>query len=299
MGEREASENLVTRIATAWNRRKTRSDTSVASARAAVARLKPAVVITGGSRGIGEALARKFAEAGYMTVIVGRNAERLKAAADRIGAARAAQPAVIVCDVTAPDAFELLTRSLTDSGFYLDVLINNAGLGLSGRFIDQDDARLSDLIALNIASLTRLCRLALPDMAKRERGGVINIASLGAYAPGPYQAAYYASKAYVLSLTEALAAEYSGNGVRICAVAPGPVDTDFHADMGAEGANYRKVLPSLSARRVAQSVYFRFRFGQRVIIPGLTNRALSIILKVSPHPVSVPVVAWLLKTDAD
>jgi short-subunit dehydrogenase len=132
-------------------------------------------------------------------------------------------------------------------------------------------------------------------MMSRGRGGILNIASLGGYAPGPHQAAYYASKAYVLSLTEALAAEASGLGVRICVVAPGPVETGFHADMGAEHALYRQLLPSMTPEQVAASAYRGFRFGRRVVIPGVFNRLLFTSLKVLPHPISVPLVGLLLK----
>ena len=172
---------------------------------------------------------------------------------------------------------------------------NNAAIGLSGPFALHDDEQLGDLIALNVTALTRLSRKALPEMLQRRRGGILNLASLGGYAPGPHQAAYYASKAYVISLTEALAAEASGFGVRISVVAPGPVDTNFHAAMSADNALYRSLLPSLSPERVAASAYRGFIFGQRVIVPHLFNRAMQIALKILPHPLTVPRVAWLLK----
>ena len=119
--------------------------------------------------------------------------------------------------------------------------------------------------------MTRLTRTALPDMIARQRGGILNVASLGAYVPGPNQAAYYASKSYVVSLTEAIASEASGQGVRVSALAPGPVDTRFHHDMGADRSLYRLVLPSMTPDRVARSAYRGFMFGQRVIVPGIFN----------------------------
>ena len=117
------------------------------------------------------------------------------------------------------------------------------------------------LLDLNVRALTALTRHFLDGMRVRGRGGILNVASLGGYTPGPYQAAYYASKAYVLSLTEAMAAETAGEGVRVCALAPGPVDTGFHARMGAEGAFYRYLLPPASAEAVARAGYRGFALG--------------------------------------
>ena len=148
---------------------------------------------------------------------------------------------------------------------------------------------------MNVETLTRLTRAALPDMIARQRGGILNMSSLGAYVPGPNQAAYYATKAYVLSLTEALASEASGQGVRIAAVLPGPVDTTFHKDMGAEASFYRLLLPSLTPERVARSAYFGFMLGRRVIVPGIFNNAMFVALRLLPHVLTVPIVSWLLR----
>lgn len=291
----DVDEGMAVRLANLWNRRKAQPTSSVNQARARVAHLAPAVVVTGGSRGIGEAIAERFAAAGHRVAIVARHGSTLEAAAARITAKTGSRVIAIVCDITAANAFDAIDRRLTDEGLYLDCLVNNAAIGLSGPFAEQDETQISDLIALNVTALTRLCRRALPHMLQRRRGGILNLASLGGYAPGPHQAAYYASKAYVLSLTEALACEASGLGVRIAVVAPGPVETRFHADMGAESALYRAILPSLAPHRVASSALRGFMFGQRVIIPHPFNRMMQMALKVLPHPISVPLVAWLLK----
>lgn len=293
-----ADDELLVRMATAWNRRKMRRTPAVSTARTAVAHLTPAIVITGGSRGIGIALAHRFAAAGYRVAIIARSPEALALAATQITAATHQPVLPIACDITAPDAFAEITRALTDAGLYCDTLVNNAGIGLSGPFAKADEVALGELLALNVTTLTKLCRKALPDMLARQRGGILNIASLGGYAPGPNQAAYYASKSYVLALTEALAVESSGYGVRITVVAPGPVDTDFHASMGAESALYRKLLPSLSAEQVAQAAFRGHRLGLRVVVPHLFNRALLVALKLLPHPLTVPLVGFLLKNRA-
>jgi hypothetical protein len=134
----------------------------------------------------------------------------------------------------------------------------------------------------------------LPAMRVRGEGGVLNVASLGGYMPGPYQALYYASKSAVISLSEAVAAEVSGTGVRVTVLAPGPSPTGFHAAMGAEGALYRRLLPAMTPERIARSAFRGFMLGRRVIVPGVFNTALAWLVRVLPHPLTVPIVAWLL-----
>jgi short-subunit dehydrogenase len=132
-------------------------------------------------------------------------------------------------------------------------------------------------------------------MRARKTGGILNIASLGGYAPGPYQATYYASKAYLISLSEAVAAEVRHDGVRVTVVAPGPVDTDFHAKMNAESAIYRRLLPSSSPESVARWAVQGFELGLKVVVPGAFNLLGAVTLRLLPHVVLVPIMAWLLK----
>jgi len=253
------------------------------------------VVVTGGASGIGLALARRFLEAGRDTVIVGRNAAKLDAAVRDLKPSKGSTVTAIACDVSQPDALDAINRGLSDAGLYLDVLVNNAGMGLAGPFLSHAETDLSRLIGINVETVTRLMHAVLPDMLARQRGGVLNVASLGADVPGPNQAAYYASKAYVVSLTEAVASEYSGSGVRISALLPGPVDTDFHEEMGASRSLYRLLLPSMSADRVARSAYRGFMFGNRVIVPGISNIFFYLAVKLLPHALTVPLVYWLLR----
>lgn len=259
---------------------------------AAVAGLKPAVAITGGSSGIGLAMAQQFAARGGTVLIVARDAARLASAARAI--APAANVDWLALDVTCEDAFARLTAGLQERGLYLDVLVNSAGLGLAGDFDSQDAGAIEALVQLNMAAPTRLMRAALPGMLVRGRGGILNVASLGGYAPGPGQAAYYASKAYLISLTEAVAAEVSGRGVRVTVLAPGPVETQFHARMGAEQARYRWLLPALTPEAVARAGVRGFRLGRRVVVPGIMSKALMIGQRLLPHPVVVPVIKFLL-----
>jgi short-subunit dehydrogenase len=278
-----------------WPWRSSVDANAVRAAREAVAHLKPAVVITGGSRGIGFALARQFVEAGRDTVIVARSAPGLSEAAAELETSTGVKVTSILCDISEPNASDVIAVGLAEAGLYFDVLINNAGIGLAGPFVTHAQNEISRLIALNIEALTRLTRAALPDMIARQRGGILNVASLGAHVPGPNQAAYYASKSYVVSLTEAIASEVSGRGVRVSALLPGPVDSTFHNAMGAEASLYRLVLPSMSPERVAKSAYRGFIFGQRVIVPGVVNAVMFVVLRFLPHALTVPFVYWLLK----
>jgi short-subunit dehydrogenase len=172
--------------------------------------------------------------------------------------------------------------------------VNAAGTGQSGDFSEADPQVLDLLMTLNMAVPSRLMRHVLPGMRARGSGGILNIASLGGYAPGPYQAAYYASKAYLISLSEAVAAEVRQDRVRVTVVAPGPVDTDFHAKMSAERAIYRRFLPSSSPESVARWAVRGFELGLKVVVPGAFNLLSAVALRLLPHVLLVPFMAWLL-----
>ncbi|HJZ29727.1 MAG TPA: SDR family NAD(P)-dependent oxidoreductase [Hyphomicrobiaceae bacterium] len=278
-------------LAQGWRRRRWRPD---AEALAAYAGLKPFTVVTGGSDGIGLALARRFAAAGNNLLLLARRPDPLEAAANAIRAASQVEVATAAVDITAADAVAAIEAALQACGGYADILINSAGIGAAGPFADQSPETLIRLVELNVRALTVLSRHFLPGMRVRGRGGILNLASLGSYTPGPQQAAYYASKAYVLSLSEAVAAETAGEGVRVCALAPGPVATRFHARMGAERAFYRALVPPASADAVARAGYLGFVLGWRVTVPGLLGPPLALGMRVMPHRLLVPIVAWLL-----
>ncbi len=226
----------------------------------AVAHLMPVTVVTGGSRGIGLALARRFAEAGHDVVLVARNVGPLQEAATQIARDFSVKAFPMTLDVTQADAPRKLDEYLAAHGLYLDVLVNNAGVGLAGPFAAHDEADVMHLLDLNIAALTRLMHHALTGMQARARGGILNVASLGGLAPGPYQAAYYASKAYVISLTEAVGYETAGAGVRTLGAGPRPgghelsrsdgrgalvlSSADLSAEPGSDGARRLPRLPS-------------------------------------------------------
>jgi short-subunit dehydrogenase len=275
-----------------WLRRRWRADNA---ALAQWVDLSPAVVVTGASEGIGLAIARRFAAAGNAVVLIARRPQSLEEAAEAIRRDLAADVAALALDVTRADAAEVLERELTNRGLYADVLVNNAGIGLSGAFACQTPDAITQLVALNVRALTDLMRHFLPAMCVRGRGGVLNVASLGAYVPGPYQAAYYASKAYVVSLTEAVAWETRGLGVRVAVAAPGPVRTRFLTRMDADNAFYRLLFPAPGPEWVARSAVWGFRWGRTVIGPGLFAPLMVMVLRVIPHVISIPILGWLLK----
>lgn len=274
---------------------------SGSSARAAApAGTRPYAVVTGGSDGIGLAVAERLAAQGRAVLLVARRTEALQAAAERIG--RRTRPdtpvAILAADVTDPSTPRRIDQALAEAGGHLNLLVNSAGIGLAGPFISHDPSEIERLLALNVAGLTRLMRHFLPALAARHSGGILNFASLGGYIPGPNQAAYYASKAYVISLSEAVASEMAASGVRVTVVSPGPVSTRFHARMGADNALYRWLIPAMRPETVAMWALFAHGLGLRASAPGIINSFMMIFLRILPHRLVVPVIGWLLKPRA-
>ena len=257
---------------------------------------RPAIVVTGASEGIGLAIAHRFAAGtGSAVVMIARRPALLEAAARQVAERSRVAAIPLALDVTQADAAERIEAALLADGLYADILVNNAGIGLGGDYLTHGEADIARLVDLNIRALSLLTRRFLPGMIERRRGGVINLASLGGFAPGPWQAAYYASKAYVVSLTRALAHETAGHGVRVCVVTPGPVETAFHTRMGAEAAFYRHLLPAMAAEGVARATWRGWRLGLRVIQPGLVTPVLSLLMRATPWLLLVPIVGWLLR----
>ncbi|MCB1521013.1 MAG: SDR family NAD(P)-dependent oxidoreductase [Hyphomicrobiaceae bacterium] len=256
-----------------------------------------ATIVTGGSRGIGLALARRFLDDGHNVVVIARGKAGLDQAVAVLRAeARQGQSVVpLVLDVTRADACQTIDETLAGNGLEPGILINNAGVGLGGTLTTQSADDLSHLVALNVDALTRLTRHMLIRMRDNGGGTIINVSSLGGYVPGPYQAAYYASKAYVNAFTEAAGWEASGSGVNVMLVAPGPVETGFHAAMGAEKSLYRRLLPGMSPAAIANSVHLGYRLGLRVVVPGPHFRLMSLALRILPHPIALPLIGFLLK----
>ncbi len=288
--------DILLKIGDVWVRRRAAPD---AKAVEAVAALTPATVVTGASEGLGFALARRIAREGRTIVLLARSPEALEAAANELRtdfpkAAVVAEP----LDVGEKEAPEKLDALLARHGLYLDVLVNNAGIGIGGNFTDLDPAQLDELVETNVAAVTRLTRHYLPAMRARARGGIMNLASLAAFSPGPWQAPYFASKAYVLSLTAAIGGECAGEGVRVCAIACGPVETRIHRKMNATNTFYRALLPSASADRMARLAWRSYRMGRRVVVPGIVNSFIAWSARAMPYELLLPLVDWLMKPRA-
>jgi uncharacterized protein len=254
----------------------------------------PFSLITGASEGIGFALAQELGRAGQNLLLIARSPARLDAAARQLRLLSTGQVATLALDITQPDATRKIDTALADLNGFVDLLINNAGVGLSGPFSDASPDAVAALVALNVTAPTMLTRHLLPGLLQRQRGGIMFVASLAGYVPGPGQAAYYASKAYLLSLGEALATECAWSGVRIMCVAPGPVETEFHARMGAETSWYRRLLPAQTSEQVARMALLGYSLRLRVLVPSVTGFAAMLSLRILPHRVTAPLMRFLL-----
>ena len=243
--------------------------------------MKPIVLITGASSGIGAALAKVFAAHGHELALVARRGDRLEALADEIAATGRPRPTVFTADLERRDGASAIAAELSSRGLEPAIVVNNAGFGLRGAAATLSRDEQLAMIDLNVRALTELS-LMFVDSVARHRGGILNVASLAAFLPGPGMAVYYASKAYVLSFSEALHRELSGRGVRVTALCPGPVPTEFQDRAGLSLPAAARML-ELSAERVAQIGYDAFMADQRVVIAGIGNRVLVSLMRLMPH----------------
>jgi short-subunit dehydrogenase len=243
--------------------------------------MKPVTLVTGASAGIGTALAQVFAAHGHELVLVARREDRLKALADTIAATGQPRPAVVALDLGRQDAAATLAAELTGRGLEPDFVVNNAGFGLTGDAATLDRDEQLAMIDLNVRAVTELS-LAFVDSLARHRGGILNVASIAAFLPGRGMAVYYASKAYVLSFTEALHQELSDRGIRVTALCPGPVETEFQARSGMQLPGIAKIF-ELSPERVAEIGYAALMRGRRVAIAGLGNKIAVALMHFVPN----------------
>ena len=235
---------------------------------------KLTALVTGASGGIGEELARLFAADGHSLVLVARSRDKLARLANELGQKHGVAARVLAADLARPEAPREIFEELEGAGVTVDALVNNAGFGSYGLFAETDPKAELELLQVNVVALTHLSKLFLPGMLARRRGYVMNVASTAAFQPGPLMAVYYASKAYVLSLSEALSNECEGTGVRVSALCPGPTETGFvaAAGMGDSKLFDRAVM---DARAVAEAGYRGLLAGKAVVIPGLRNSLLA------------------------
>ena len=243
--------------------------------------LRPVAVITGASAGIGVALARVFARNGHRLALVARREDRLRALADEIAATSSRRPIVIVDDLGVAGAASRIGAALTEHGAEPQYVVNNAGFGLLGQASRRDRGEQLAMIDLNVRTLTELS-LAFTDSLARHRGGVLNVGSMAGFLPGPGMAVYYASKAYVLSFSEALHSELSRRGVRVTVLCPGPVPTEFGQRAGIAKGLGPDFL-TVSAEAVAEAGYRGLMRGRRTVVPGLANKLITLAVRAVPH----------------
>jgi len=238
-------------------------------------------LITGASAGIGTELARVFASNGHRVALVARRADRLKTLSGEITAAGGAAPIVISCDLEQPDAGDKIAAALTAEGVEVEFVVNNAGFGLYGNAIEMDRVEQLGIIALNIRAVTDLS-LRFSDQLIRHRGGILNVGSIAGFLPGPGMAVYYASKAYVLSFSEALRRELAPRGVRVTVLCPGPVPSEFQARAGFDPGFDSAVL-NVSASDVALAGYRGLMANKRAVLPGLGIKIVPFLLRLLPR----------------
>jgi hypothetical protein len=256
----------------------------------------PIALVTGASGGLGEEFARLFAADGHDLVLVSRDAARLNALKDDLAARHGVRVDALPLDLSRPGAAESVRASLGPRAEEVGFLINNAGFGTFGPFASLDAATELAEIQLNVVTLTHLTRLFLPDMLARKRGRILNVASTAAFQAGPLMAVYYATKAYVLSFSEALANELKGSGVTVTCLCPGPTRTRFmeRAGMG-ESRLYTSRAVMMEAAAVARKGYRALLKGRTLVIPGALNKLLAFSVRLGPRKASAAVVRSLLE----
>lgn len=259
---------------------------------------KRTALVTGASRGIGLELARLLAADGHDLAIAARDRQTLERLAGELRAAHGVAVRWYATDLSRPRAATDLWADLEADGVRTDVLVNNAGFGLYGPLAQQDPDSLAGMLELNVAALTTLTRLALPGMLARRHGRILNLASLAAYQPGgPWMAAYYASKAYVLSFSRALAMELKHTGVSVTALCPGPTRTAFEQRSGA-GSTPLYQGAKMEAAAVALAGYRAMKRGAAVAIPGGVAKILAFAGELPPRRIALEVNRLLLKSRA-
>lgn len=258
-------------------------------------RIDGTALITGGSAGIGAAFARVFAERGHDVVLVARRRDALEAIAGQLEARHGIRAHVFPADLADPATAERLFEAVRNAGIDVSILVNNAGFGVGGPFVETNLERELELIQVNVTSLVQLTKHFLRPMVHRGRGGIINVASMAGFQPGPLASMYYASKAFVISFSEAIAEELRDTGVVVSALCPGPVQTEFAAVAGVGPTSLAR-LGVADARTVAEFGYGALQRGVRIAIPGAQNKFLNQLRRITPRIAATKFVRYLQET---
>src|SRR6266513_170724 len=249
----------------------------------------PTALVTGGSSGIGLELAKCLAQHGFDLAIVARTRDALEAAAGQIEGQQDVKVHVFAADLRRREAPQAIFDFLRNENIPVEILINNAGFGLGGEFAETELTRELEMIQVNIAALTHLTKLFLPAMIKRRSGRILNVASTAAFQPGPLMAVYYATKAYVLSFSEALAEELRDSGVTVTALCPGPTRTDFAASAQVPESRLSTLFGIADATSVAEYGVTAMFHGRRVAVPGIKNKIVAQANRFAPRSVTARV----------
>ena len=252
-------------------------------------------LITGASTGIGHALSKCFAADRHNLVLVARQEPKLRQVAGELSGQFGVSAKIIVADLAKPDAPQKIVDEVNKDSLQIDYLINNAGFGLGGKFAETDLAVELDMMQVNMTALVHLTKLFLPGMLARKNGRIMNVASTAAFQPGPLMAVYYATKAFVLSFSEAIANELTGTGVTVTALCPGPTQSEFQQRAHIENTRLIKgnFMGLMTSEAVARIGYHGFMQEKRLVIPGLMNKMGVQSVRFSPRRVATQVARML------
>jgi short-subunit dehydrogenase len=247
-------------------------------------------LVTGASMGIGADLAECLARDGYDLILIARSERALNDVAHRLSSSYDVKVAVIPMDLSAPRSAIRIAETVASRGLTVDVLVNNAGYGIAGDFAGSDGNAQLGMIDLNVRALVELTHTYWPDILARKRGGVLNVASTAAFLPGPLMAIYYASKAFVLSFSEALWEEARGTGVHVSCLCPGPTKTGFRARAGTANKRIAQSSALMASKPVAEAGYAGFTQNRRVVVTGLDNRFKTAIAPFVPRVIALKMI---------
>lgn len=243
--------------------------------------LRPAVVITGASAGIGQAMAKAVAAKGQAIVLIGRSEERLAAVAEAVRQ-KGSEAFILNVDLLSENAASQVKDFLDGHGLVCDVLVNSAGRGLQGLAASRPLGEQLELIDLNVRRLVELTLTFVPAMVARRGGGVINMGSVAGLIPGPQMAVYFATKSFFSSFSQALYQELRDTGVTVTCVMPGPVETEFLSGPGINDLRFFRYLPALSPEHVAEISWREFRRGRRRVLPGISSKLAALVISLVP-----------------
>lgn len=249
-------------------------------------------LITGASKGIGKALAHEFAKNGYSLILIARTLSELEELQKTLQNSYQTQSKIFTIDLQQPDCIDKIMASIQPDLDNIEVLVNNAGYGISKKFIDTPEIDINGMLAVNMVVLTKLSYRILPFMQKKKKGMILNVASTAAFTPGPYMAIYYASKAYVLSFSEALHEECKKDNITVSALCPGMTISEFHQRAGNPRLSGGWV-PTMTSEQVAKIGYSGLMRNKRVVIAGFSNKLSRILMHCVPNFLLLKIIAFL------